>query len=171
MTNKKLAIFLSIIGVVLFMVAIASVSYAFYTANVGSEGENKVEMTTAQLITEFVDTETLWVENMIPGDYFSKDFSIKNTGTILNYKIVVEDLINDFTSYEDIQYALKENGSIIKQGIFPNVITDNELSNTLTIESGETKSYELIITYQNTEVDQSEDMGKTISGKINLKAV
>ncbi len=171
MTNKKFSIFISIIGILIFVVAISSVSFAFYTANIENKGDNKLEASTAKLNTKFIDTETISIENMIPGDQFDKNFSIENTGGTVQFKIVVEDLTNTFTKFEDIRFVLKENDNIVKEGIFPQSALNNDLSNALSIQSGETKSYTLTIIYKNTEEDQAEDMGKTLSGKIYLKAI
>ena len=87
----------------------------------------------------------------------------------MSYKIVVNELINEFESYGDITYVLKENDAIIKEGTFPKEIANNEISDTRTIKNGERKNYTITITYQNTEEDQTSDMGKTISGKLFVK--
>lgn len=168
MSNKK-ALIISIISVVLFIIAVVSVSYAYFTSSAESLGNNGLKATTAKLNTTFLDTQTITITNMIPGDEIRKTFSIENNGMDINYKIVINELINEFGSFEDITYVLKENNVVIKEGIFPKEVDNNELSETLTIKNGETKNYEITITYQNTDEDQAPDMGKTISGKIFIK--
>lgn len=169
MTNKKVIIG-SIIGIVLFIIAVVTVSYAYYTANIIETGNNNVlNGTTAKLNVKFDDGETINITNMIPDDHFSKTFSLENLGNTISYKIVVNELVNEFNSFSDITYVLKEDDVVIKEGVFPNLIDNNEISDTRTINNGEKKTYTLTITYQNTEEDQAEDMGKTISGKLFIK--
>lgn len=169
MTNKKVIIG-SIIGIVLFIMAIGAVSYAYYTTNITEKGNNNsLNGTTANLSAKFDEGETINITNIIPGDYFSKTFSLENLGNTISYKIVVNELVNEFNSFEDITYVLKENDVVIKEGVFPNLGDNSEISDTITIKNGEKKTYTITITYQNTTEDQTEDMGKTISGKLFIK--
>lgn len=173
MADKEKTLIISIVAVTLFIVAIVSASYAFYTAKVEKRGEDPaIKVTTGKLSANFADTAQLQMVNMIPGDTATKTFSLENAGTPITYKIVINELVNSFVSYEDITYVLKEtvNGSenIIGQGVFPK--ETNALStNAITIATNETRSYTLTITYNNTSEDQSGDMGKTISGKIFIE--
>lgn len=171
LTNKKTLI-VSVLGILLFTVAVATVSFAFYTANIKEFGNNnEVKGSTAKLMTTFGDTEIITITNMLPGDYFSKTFSLENNGDDIQYKIVVNELVNEFESFEDITYVLKENNIVIKEGTFPKEIATNEISDTLTLKNGERKIYDITITYQNTEENQEKDMGKTISGKIFIEEI
>lgn len=172
MTRKKMTIIVSIVVIVLFVVAIAAVSYAFYNIKATGQGiGNQVKGTTAKISTKFEDEGVITIENMIPGEHFSKTFSLESFGNSITYKIVVNELVNEFTNYEDITYVLEEDGIVIKEGVFPNVIANNEISDTRTISNGEKKNYTITITYQNTEEDQTPDMGKTISGKLFIKEI
>lgn len=171
MDNRK-TIIVSVIVATLFIIAIGAISYAFYTANVLDSGtNNKVSSSTARLGAKFEDGAIINIENMIPGDNFSKSFSLENMENNISYKIVVDELVNEFESYEDITYVLKEDDRVIKEGTFPNKLENNELSDIRTINKGERKNYTITITYQNTEEDQTQDMGKIISGKLFIKEV
>lgn len=177
MSTDKKTLIISVIAVAVFIAAISSASYAYYTTSVLSKGDSKVVSgTTAKLSTTFEDNGEIEIKNMIPGDYFTRTFSLENFGNDLSYKIVVDDLVNEFENYEDITYVLTENGKIIEPETeelkaFPHDANANELSTTRTIKNGEKKTYTLTITYNNTEVDQAPDMGKTISGKLFIKAL
>ena len=173
MTNKKSILF-SVVVVAIFIVAISSASYAFYTANVKIEKDNNssFEGGTAKLSTTFDDGEEITITNLVPGDSITKIFSLETVGVDVNYKIVINDLINEFESYQDITYILKENDTILVENkVFPNVADNNELSTIRTLRNGEKNTYTLTITYQNTDNDQAPDMGKTISGKIFIQEV
>ena len=173
MTNKK-SILLSVVAVAIFIGAISTASYAFFTTYVQTNNENNNNLVggTAKLNTKFDDGETINFINMIPGDSITKTFSLENKGQDIRYKIVINDLINEFESYQDITYILKENDTILVENkVFPNVADNNELSTIRTLRNGEKNTYTLTITYQNTDNDQAPDMGKTISGKIFIQEV
>ncbi len=170
MAKKKMTLMISIMGVALFVAAIAGTSYAFFAANVGTKGDNNTtNVTSGDIKALFSDNEQLNVENIIPGDIVSKTFSLENTGTVpITYKIVMNNVENTFTRKSDVTYVLKENGVIIKTGTFPS--TNGAISDTITISKGVTNTYTLEVTYINSPTeDQAEDMGKTISGKIFIE--
>lgn len=168
--RKKRTIVISIIGLVLFLLAILSASYAYFTSNIDKKGTGGTDVGTAKLSAKFVDTENLIIKNMIPSDSFTKTFSLENNSTIaMQYKIVIKDLVNEFSSYEDITYVLTDDNGYRKTGTFPK--TTQALSDVLTLDASTTRNYTLTITYQNTAVDQSPDMGKTISGKIFIEEI
>lgn len=170
--NKKKTIFISIITVALFIVAIISVSYAFFTAKVKNEGTGKTEtsLSTANISLNFQDGPELNYPNMIPGDSFTKTFTLKNTGDkAVNYKVVIQEVENTFISKGDIAISLKEGSTVLKNTTFPS--TTSAISDTITIQPNVTKSYTLTITYNNTAADQTPDMGKVISGKLFIEEV
>ena len=178
MTENKRTIIMSIITVALFIVFVVSVSYSFYTATftINNDDENNtITGTTAQLNTGFSDGDTEDINiTMIPGDYFEKKFSVINSGSTnstLSYTIIIDELENEFDDDNtDIIYTLIENGKeIVKDKVFPHDTTDNVLSEKIDLVGGKTNSYTLIITYKNTDKDQSGDMGKSISGKIYIR--
>lgn len=170
--NNKLTIFISIVAVALFIVGVVAVSYAYYTANVAKEnsGNNATNVGAANISATFTDGAELNFQNMIPGDTFTKTFTLKNTGDqTIKYKIVVQEVENTFISQSDIEVVVKENGSTIKTTTFPS--TTGAISDELTISPDVSKSYTITITYKNTTADQTPDMGKVISGKIFIEEV
>ena len=175
MTANKKTLILSIIGVAIFIVLVFSISYAFYTTNFDSNKDGKnntVTGTTAKISTSFEDGETIDIDDMFPGTGFTKTFTVENSSnTDIKFKIVINELVNEFDSFEDITYVLKENEKTIKNGIFPKNPEENDLSDDITLEKGEKKTYSIEVTYVNTEENQVDDMGKVISGKIFIKEV
>lgn len=175
MKNKNVALVFSILGVAIFIGAIATASYAFFAANVRTEGGTPTtNASTAEIKATFHDDDNntggLTVSNIIPGDTITKTFSLENTGTTsIKYKIVIRELENTFTRKNDITYTLIENGTNIKTNeTF--LSANGPISDTLTINKGEIKTYSLKMTYNNSpDEDQAADMGKTISGKIFIE--
>lgn len=170
MSGNKKTIIISVIAIAIFIAIISYASYAFYTTTVSSSGDNDaLNGSTAKLSTTFEDGEEI-NKILIPGDTITKTFSIENNGTNISYQIAINDLLNEFISYQDIIYTLKEDDVILAEDkVFPNDPTKNELSETRTLKSGERRTYTITITYQNTEVDQAPDMGKKLSGKLFVK--
>lgn len=170
MDKRKSTIFISIVSVLIFVIAIVTVSFAFYTTVVQKEGDPGTEVTTPTLGSSFVDGPVVQISNIIPGDTITKSFKIMNDGGHdLNYKIVINELQNEFTKTEDLQYTLKREEVVIASGSFPT--QTGAITEVINIPQNETHNYTLTITYLNTDVDQSEDMGKTISGKIFIEEV
>lgn len=171
MSSNKKTIIISVIAIAIFIATISYASYAFYTTTITETGSNGgISGSTAKLSTTFEDEGILEIKNMIPGDSFTRTFSIENNGANFSYKIAVDNLVNEFISYQDITYTLKEDDEILEENkIFPNIAEENELSETRTIKNGEKKTYTITITYNDTEDDQTPDMGNTISGKLFIK--
>ena len=170
--NNKTTIFMSIITVVLFIIGVFAVSYAYYTANISKDksGNNTTSINTANISATFTDGAELNFQQMIPGDSFTKSFTLKNTGDqTIKYKIVVQEVENTFISQSDIEVVVKENGNTIYTTTFPS--TTGAISNELTISPDVSKSYTITITYKNTTDDQSPDMNSVISGKIFIEEV
>ena len=175
MTANKKTLIISIIGVAIFIVLVFSISYAFYTNSFKSNEDGKnntVTGSTAKISTSFEDGDVIDIDDMFPGTGFTKTFTIENSSnTDIKIKIVINELVNEFKSYEDITYVLNEDGEEIKNGTFPNDPEVNELSGEITLEKGKKKTYSIEVTYKNTEENQVDDMGKVISGKIFIKEV
>lgn len=170
MNNKKVTIVISIVSVLVFVVAITAASYAFYTSTVTKVGESETKVGTEVLGSSFVDGPVVKISNIIPGDTFSKTFTVANSsGKDLQYKIVINELQNEFEKTEDLQYTLKRGETVVTSGSFPT--QTGAITEIITIGSNITHNYTLTITYKNTTEDQSKDMGKTISGKIFIEEI
>lgn len=171
MSKEKKFIIASVVSVIVFIALVSTMSYAYFTSVREANGNGDVNVTTADLSIDYQDnTEGAIDVTMIPGDKFSKSFSVTNNGDTISFQIYVDELVNEFTSYEDITYEIFEEGSKIgKSAEFPHLANDNNLGSPISIAKGETKNYTVTITYNNTEASQIPDMGKKISGKIFIK--
>ncbi len=171
MENQKKTLIITFIGVIAFIIAIAGVSYAFFTYTVNTSGDDKTNtvVKSANLDAEFKDGALLNISDMIPGDTFNKEFTVSNTGDgVLNFKVVMQEVSNNFNS-NDIELSLYEGESLIKTVPFPT--STSAISDSLTINAKESKDYTVVITYKNTDVDQASDMGNSASGKLYIEEV
>ena len=80
MTKKKVAIIASIVIAVILL--IAGVSYAYYSANVKEVNKTETVIKTNELTIVYTGTEEINVSGIVPGDSFTKKFTVENTSNV-----------------------------------------------------------------------------------------
>ncbi len=176
MKDNKKSIALSIIVVALFVVCVIATSYAFYSSTTKTEGKGTSANTTTQKISAtFTDGSELNIDNMVPGDTFTKTVTLQNTGsTTIKYKISIKDVENNFTNQDDIKISVKKGSSDVTQGSatemnFP--ATAASLTDELTLAVSATDTFTITIEYKNTSSDQSVDIGHKVGGTLYIEEV
>ena len=176
MDNVKKRIITSIVAIIVLIFALLGITYAYFTTKIkGNEDEKSANVSAGKLELTYGDgNKEIVVENIEPGTVLkTKTFTVKNTGTsrIDNYDVILENVVNELTYYEDLTYTLTctsdKNDSCkgVENGVFPKY---DQLLVTNSIEVGETQSFELTVTYNETNLDQSIDMNKVIHAKVNI---
>ena len=159
--------------IVSLLVVVLSVSLAYFTAQIIGKGKN-VSVTSANLQIVFTDSDgAISGSNIEPGWSDTKTFTIKNdTKTEYKYNIVIKDLLNTFVTNGYLQYKITStnggyNMTEFKDVPKSSVATDTILAYSVVIPNGVTQSYTIEFKYANDEsVDQSDDMGKKLSGTL-----
>lgn len=171
--RKKIIIGIS--ALVLLVLTLLGITYAYFTAKVSGNTEDKsVIVTAAKLELTYNDGNgTVMVDKVEPGVTFKpKTFTVKNTGTkdINSYDIVMEVIKNDLTNFGDLTYELTcaSDGEQC-QGISGTFPIEEKVLISNSIKVGVTHSYTLTVTYNETGTDQSIDMNKTIEGNIIIR--
>ena len=163
----------TILVVASLLVVVLSVTLAYFTAQIIGKGKD-VLVTSADLKIVFTDTDgNIEGNGITPGWSNSKTFTVKNesNGTY-KYDIIIKDLVNTFKTYKYLQYKITSTNGGYNMAEFKDVpkssvATDKILAYSVSIPVGVTQSYTVEFIYKNDEsVDQSEDMGKTLSGKL-----
>ena len=157
--------------IVSLLVVVLSVSLAYFTAQIIGKGKD-VSVSSADLKIIFTDTDgNIEGNGITPGWSNSKTFTVKNdTKTEYKYNIVIKDLLNTFVTEGYLQYKITStnggyNMTEFKDVPKSSVPKDTILAYSVSIPVGLTQSYTIEFKYVNDEsVDQSEDMGKTLSG-------
>ena len=159
--------------IVSLLVVVLSVSLAWFTTQIIGKGKD-VSVTSANLQIVFTDSDGALTETDIePGWSATKTFTIKNdTKTEYKYNIVIKDLLNTFVTEGYLQYKITSTNGGYNMTEFKDIPKSNAPKDTIlaysvVIPNGVTQSYTIEFKYTNDEsVDQSDDMGKKLSGTL-----
>ena len=160
----------------LLLVVVLSVTLAYFTAQIIGKGKD-VLVTSADLKIIFTDTDgNIEGNGITPGWSNSKTFTVKNesNGTY-KYDIIIKDLVNTFKTYKYLEYKITSTDggyNMTDYSYLPKSSTkeDVALAYEISIDKGKTHTYTIEIKYVNDEaVDQSIDMGQSLSGTIYIR--
>ena len=166
----------TILVVASLLVVVLSVTLAYFTAQIIGKGKD-VLVTSADLKIVFTDTDgNIEGNGITPGWSSSKTFTVKNesNGTY-KYDIIIKDLVNTFKTYKYLQYKITSTDggyNMTDYSYLPKASTkeDVALAYEISIDKGKTHTYTIEIKYVNDEaVDQSIDMGQSLSGTIYIR--
>ena len=164
----------TILVVASLLLVVLSVTLAYFTAQIIGKGKD-VSVSSADLKIIFTDSDgSISGTNIEPGKWnVTKKFTIENkSNETYKYNIVIQDLINTFVTEGYLQYKITSTNNGYNMTEFKDVpksetATDTILAYSASIDVGVTQTYTVEFIYKNDEsVDQSEDMGKTLSGKL-----
>ena len=164
----------TILVVASLLVVVLSVTLAYFTAQIIGKGKN-VTINSADLKIIFTDSDgSISGTNIEPGKWnVTKTFTIENkSNETYKYNIVIQDLVNTFVTNGYLQYKITSTNNGYNMTEFKDVPKssapkDTILAYSVSIPVGVTQSYTVEFKYANDEsVDQSDDMGKTLSGKL-----
>ncbi len=170
--ENRTVLLLSLFIVTALVILTIMGSYAFYQSTLTTKGTaTGPSVKAGNLQLDFADgTSNVNLTNMIPGDSYSKKFTIKNSGTeSVKFKIIIKDVTNTFTNKKDVTITVKQGTTAIKSNVqFPTAKA--AITDTITLAPSATAtSYEVIITYNSTTADQTGDMEKKLVGTIFIE--
>ena len=191
--NRKQKIIVSITGIFLVLMILVGLTYAYFLTKItGNTNEKSISVSTANLVLEYGENTNVvqGINNAEPGYSVEKIFTATNKGnSTVTYGAALENIVNELSRQEDLVYTLtctsylKEGFSLASDGTitgtvdgtcngttgkqFPSTSTMSILT-TNTIDTTHTQAYKLTITYKEMGEDQSEDMNKTFSAKVNI---
>ena len=164
----------TILVVASLLVVVLSVTLAYFTAQIIGKGKN-VTINSADLKIIFTDSDgSISGTNIEPGKWnVTKTFTIENkSNETYKYNIVIQDLVNTFVTEGYLQYKITSTNGGYNMTEFKDVPKssapkDTILAYSVSIPVGVTQSYTVEFIYKNDEsVDQSDDMGRKLSGKL-----
>ena len=170
--KKELIVILSSL-----LVIVLSVSVAYFTTKILGTGK-EISVESADLKVIFTSgSGTINGTNIEPGWTSGENtFTVKNesNGTY-KYNIIIKDLVNTFVTEGFLQYKITSTDGGYNMTEFVDVpksssARDTVLAFNISIDKGATHTYTIEIKYlESAEIDQSEDMGKTLTGKIFIE--
>ena len=163
----------TILVVASLLVVVLSVTLAYFTAQIIGK-EKDVTINSADLKIIFTDSDgAISGSNIEPGWSDTKTFTIENkSNETYKYNIVIQNLVNTFVTEGYLQYKITSTNGGYNMAEFKDVpksetATDTILAYSVSIPVGVTQSYTIDFKYANDEsVDQSDDMGRKLSGKL-----
>ena len=168
MQKKKLTLV-----IVSLLVVVLSVSLAYFTTQIIGKGKT-VDVSSANLQIVFTDSDgAISGSNIEPGWSDTKTFTVENNSkSEYKYNIVIKDLLNTFVTNGYLQYKITSTNDGYNMTEFKDIPKssapkDKVLAYSVSIPVGVTQSYTIEFKYANDEsVDQSDDMGKKLSGTL-----
>ena len=159
--------------IVSLLVVVLSVSLAYFTAQIIGKGKD-VSVSSADLKIIFTDTDgNIEGNDITPGWSNSKTFTVKNeSNRAYKYDIIIKDLVNTFVTEGYLQYKITSTNNGYNMTDYVSVpksstATDTILAKNISIAVNVTQKYTIEFRYVNDEnVDQSDDMGKKLSGTL-----
>ena len=176
MKNKKKYIILTMSFLITVTVMLIGFTYAYYrTRVIGNQSEEpSVKVQSKKLEIVYSDDKaTITADEIDFGWSANKEFSVENTGDeTINYNIIFDNMENDFKLggwFYQLEQVLTDGNNPIS---FENIARDSEyqiIGYDISINPGEIQNYVIKFEYIDTEMDQSEDMGKSMSLRVNIE--
>ncbi len=175
--NKSNKIKIIVLTALIFLVAIAGISYAYFTIQiVGNETASSMRLTTANLSLVYNDVQIVSGENVIPRWSQTKTLTVYNDGNqTVYYNIIWRDLYNEITNNELVISATcsSSSGSCndISETVIPTETTEAhniKVKNNIEIPVGVTHTYTVTVTFKETGSNQNYNQNKEFYGTLNI---
>ena len=159
------------------LVIILSVTLAYFTVQIIGKGK-EISLDSANLkITFSSGSGNISGVNIEPGwSSGISTFTVKNeSNDTYKYNIVIKDLVNTFVTTGFLQYKITSTDGGYNMSAFKDIPKsttqkDTILAYSVEIAKGDTHTYSVEFKYENSsEVDQSDDMGKILSGILYIE--
>mgnify|MGYP003367607260 CR=1 FL=1 len=171
---KKKKEILVIVGSLL--VIILSVTLAYFTVQIIGKGKD-ISLDSANLKITFASGGgNISSTNIEPGwSSGASTFTVKNeSNDTYKYNIIIKDLVNTFVTKGFLLYKITSTDGGYNMGDFVDVpkstsATDTILAYSVEIAKGVTHTYTVEFKYLTSEEDQSDDMGRILSGTLYIE--
>ncbi len=166
--NKKKVIVPIVAGVATLGI-LTGVSYAYFSAKITENNKTETIMKSNELGLTFTGVSEINANSMIPGDSFTKTFSVENTSNrAVTYNIYMQNITNEFN--EDLVYTLTDdNGEVVAETALPTTNTGKSyLMTNISIDAGVTKNYTLKIEYKYLDTLQNDYQGSSFNATLGI---
>ena len=169
--------YIYVVAVLLLVVVALGISYAWFSAIItGNDTAKNNRVVTGDLELTYTDTNEISLNNVIPGDSFTKEISVKNTGTLdVKYNLVWQSLTNTITNNELVIEAtckrLNSSGTVdgTCESISQTPVSSNTIKKKISIEPNITHEYTVKVTFIDTGEPQNYNKNKSFNGKLGIE--
>ncbi len=169
--------YIYVVAVLLLVVVALGISYAWFSAIItGNDTAKNNKVVTGNLELTYTDTNEISLDNVIPGDSFTKEISVKNTGTLdVKYNLVWQSLTNTITNNELVIEAtckrLNSSGTVegTCESISQTPVSSNTIKKKISIEPNITNEYTVKVTFIDTGEPQNYNKNKSFNGKLGIE--
>ena len=169
--------YIYVVAVLLLVVVALGISYAWFSAIItGNDTAKNNKVVTGNLELTYTDTNEISLDNVIPGDSFTKEISVKNTGTLdVKYNLVWQSLTNTITNNELVIEATckRLNSSGTEDGTCESIsrkaVSSTKIKLNIGIEPGITHVYTAKVTFIDTGEPQNYNKNKSFNGKLGIE--
>ena len=169
--------YIYVVAFLLLVVVALGISYAWFSAIItGNDTAKNNRVVTGDLELTYTDTNEISLDNVIPGDSFTKEVSVKNTGTLdVKYNLVWQSLTNTITNNELVIEATckRLNSSGTEEGTCESIsqtsVSSNTIKKEISIEPNITHEYTVKVTFIDTGEPQNYNKNKSFNGKLGIE--
>lgn len=170
MNNKKLILYILI--VITLSISAFGFTYSYIVVGIlGNDDASSLIVNTTVLELVYSDTQLMDGTHVSPGWSDSKTFSIRNDSNItVMYDIIWENLENNLTHKDTLVYSITpvNGGKTLSTRQVPDSGENILILDDISVNPGETQTYNFTIEYMNVSYDQSSDMQSTFNGKLAI---
>lgn len=165
---------LVVFTVMFAIVVLVGITYTFFSVGVSNNDNEKFQTSTATLSLVFDDGDNGINATLNLGESITKKFTIENTGTLDTYaKINWIELVNTYLQGSltwNLEQSETENGTYtsVGSGIVPFSKEEEALIKRLLIPVNTKYYYNLIITFNDLDENQNDDINATMHSHFNL---
>ena len=159
-------------GIALAFIFLVSVgfSYAYFSNAITNKDVKNQVVETGTLQLTYTDGPEINIQNMKPGNTINKTITVKNTGSLeASYNIIWQKLINEITNDEMLIEGTCTSSNGTCDSIVSSPISDKNIKKNISIASGVTHTYNLTITFKETNTSQNYNQGKKFNGVLGIE--
>ena len=168
--STKTALILGIVYIVVVVLSVGGLTYAFFTASVG--GNDRASSTiveTAELKLVFSDTQKIEMNEALPGQAVTKTFTVENISDIeIEYTIDLINVLNEFQNGELVYSLTSTNGGAVASR--KSLLATAGTLETATIEPGVTQTYTIEVLFKETGSNQNLNQSARFNGTLQINS-
>ena len=166
---KKKKLLIPVIASLVTVLVLSGVSYAYFSAKIKENNKTETVLKSNELNLIFNGVKEISAPSMIPGDSFTKTFTVENTSNrAVDYNIYLQNITNEFN--KDLVYTLTDGDTtLVSERRLPVTNTNKSyLKAGISIDAKATKTYKLKIEFKYTTEDQSALQGAAFKGTLGI---